>query len=200
MYFEPVLIENIFSKEDRNKLLQTLKIAEPHKNWLDRDKNREVKKYSELEKYFSRKLEPIAKEIFKDSTLKTSYSVYLKYNKPTSSLPPHRDNNACTYTIDYCVTQKTPWPLVIEGKEFHIPENAGLAFMGGHDEHSRNEMPDPNSNIVETIMFHFCPEDHWYFTEGPEYAYYLQDNNLLEQFESYYLSPKKGPKGDRLYL
>jgi hypothetical protein len=200
MHFEPVLIKNIFSIEDRNKLIEVLKTSTPNKNWLDPDKNREVKKYTELETYFSKKLEPLARQIFKDSSLKTSYSVYLNYNKPTSSLPPHKDNNACTYTIDYCVSQKTPWPLIIEGKEFQIPENAGLAFMGGHDMHSRGDMPSPDTNVVETIMFHFCPGDHWYFTEGPEYGYYLLDNNLLENSESYYLSPKKKPKGDRLYL
>jgi hypothetical protein len=64
--------------------------------------------------------------------------------------------------------------------------------MGGYDSHWRNEMPDPENNIVEMIMFHFCPEDHWYFTEGPDYVYTLKENGLLETLEvdSYELSPK----------
>jgi hypothetical protein len=26
------------------------------------------------------------------------------------------------------------------------------------------------------VMFHFCPEDHWYFTKGPEHFKHIQDH------------------------
>lgn len=161
----------------------------PLKNWKDTKNNRRVLRYKKLDSYFSKKLEPLARDIFKDQTLKSTYAVYLDYNEPTSKLPMHRDNNACTYTIDYCVSQKTPWGVVIEGKEFFIEENEGLAFMGGYDLHGRKKMPDPSNNRVEIIMFHFCPEDHWWFTEGQDYLYFLKENDLLPEGDSYYLSP-----------
>jgi len=189
MHFTPVILNNLFSDEDREALLNLLSSNKHSNNWNDKHRSRVVKKFPELE-YFSKKLEPIAREVFKDNTLKTSYSVYLRYDKPTSQLEMHRDNNACTYTIDYAISHKTPWAMTIEGEDFFIEPNQGLAFMGGYDSHGRKDMPDPENNVVEVIMFHFCPEDHWYFTEGPDYVYYLKDNDLLPHGEAYHLSPK----------
>lgn len=189
MHFNPVVIPELFSKRDLKKLRKLLDSKEPIKNWRDIKNNRRVLKYKKLDSYFSKKLEPIARKIFNDPTLKSTYSVYLDYNSPTSKLPMHRDNNACTYTIDYCVSQRTPWGVVIEGEEFFIEENQGLAFMGGYDLHGRKKMPDAKNNRVEVIMFHFCPKDHWWFTEGEDYLYYLKDNDLLPDGDSYHLSP-----------
>lgn len=189
LHFDPVILKDVFSPEDVSKLRDLLVSGVEDKNWADRKNDRRVLKFSELETYFSRKLEPIAQKIFNDPTLKTTYSVYLDYNQPTSKLPAHKDNNACTYTIDYCVSSKTPWPVVIEGQEFSFAENEALAFMGGYDSHWREDMPDPENNRVEVIMFHFCPSDHWYFTEGEDYFYYLMDNDLLSDGDSYHLSP-----------
>jgi hypothetical protein len=191
MYFQPVVLPELFSEEDQARLRELLDSKKYSKSWLDRAKSRGVKKFPELEEYFSKKIELIAREVFGDPTLKTTYSVYLDYNKPTSALPPHRDNNACTYTIDYNVSARTPWGLQIEGEEFHWPIGDGLAFMGGFDSHSRLEMPDPENNRVEVIMFHFAPADHWYFTEGPDYLYVLQEQGKLRDFDSYELSPKR---------
>jgi len=189
--FTPVVLDNLFSDEDTEKL-KALISSEAYKNsWTDKKSSRGVKKYSELETYFSKKIEPLAREIFNDPTIKTSYSVYLDYNKPTANLTMHKDNNACTYTIDYCLSAVTPWGVVVEDKEYMFSPGQGLAFMGGHDYHGRNPMPDPENNRVEVIMFHFCPEDHWYFTEGPDYVYFLQESGKLPEGDSYELSPKR---------
>lgn len=190
MYFNPVVIKNVFNDKDIKKLRKLLTSGRPLKNWKDVKNNRRVLRYKKLDSYFSKKLEPLAREIFKDQTLKSTYAVYLDYNESKSKLPMHRDNNACTYTIDYCVSQKTPWGIVIEGEEFFIKENEGLAFMGGYDLHGRKKMPDSRNNRVEVIMFHFCPEDHWWFTEGQDYLYFLKENDLLPEGDSYYLSPE----------
>lgn len=191
MHFEPVLIQDLFDASDVAELRSVLDFTSATKNWIDPRNDRRVLKYEKLDEYFSKKLEPIAKKIFKDDSLKSTYSVYLDYNKPTSNLPMHKDNNACTYTIDYCVSSITPWPLVIEGEEYIIAENQGLAFMGGYDSHGRNPMPNPETNRVEVIMFHFCPDDHWFFTEGEDYLYELMDSGRLPEGDSYHLSPKK---------
>jgi hypothetical protein len=197
MKFNPVLLDNLFSEDDIIKL-KNLVASQDYKNsWNDKNNSRGVKKYIELEEYFSKKLEPVAKKVFGDDTLKTTYSVYLDYNKPTAKLDMHRDNNACRYTIDYCVSAKTPWGFVIEDTEHVLLPGQGLAFMGGYDAHGRKAMPDPENNRVEVIMFHFCPEDHWYFTEGPDYIYTLEEQGLLGDFDSYDLSPKLNKKPDK---
>jgi hypothetical protein len=189
LHFEPIILNEVFDEEDVKQLKEMLISGNQVKDWKDPKNRRKVLKFKELDEYFSKKLEPIAKKIFNDQTLKSTYAVYLDYNQATSRLPMHKDNNACTYTIDYCVSSKTPWGILIEGKEFFIDKNQGLAFMGGYDSHGRGDMPDPENNRVEVIMFHFCPSDHWYFTEGEDYLYYLIDNNMLPEGDSYHLSP-----------
>lgn len=192
MYFNPKILDNLLSKEDHQALKALVDSDGWSKSWKDSRRNRGVRRYTELDSYFSKAIEPKAREIFGDASLKGSYAVYLDYNKPTSQLPAHRDNNACTYTIDYCISAKTPWGVIVEGEEFIFGEGQGLAFMGGYDSHWRNAMPDPENNRVQVIMFHFCPADHWYFTEGPDYVYDLKDRGMLDTFESdtYELSPK----------
>lgn len=190
MKFKPQILNNLFSEDDIKKLKELVNLDFEKKSWSDKVNSREVKKYPELTEYFSKKLESVARKVFNDQTLKSTYSVYLKYDKPTSQLGMHKDNNACTYTIDYCLSAITPWGVVVGNEEHIFLPGQGLAFMGGHDLHGRNPMPNPEGNKVEVIMFHFCPEDHWYFTEGPEYVYVLKDSDTLPEGDSYHLSPE----------
>lgn len=194
LHFRPIILDNVFNEEDVEYLKQLINSKSYEKNWVDPKNDRRVLKFKELETYFSKKLEPLVQKIFDNPKIKTTYSVYLDYDKPTSKLPKHLDNNACTYTIDYCVSAKTPWGVVVEDEEFVFGPNQALVFMGGHDFHWREAMPDPETNRVEVIMFHFCLDDHWYFTEGEDYVYYLMDNDLLSEGDSYHLSPKKAEK------
>jgi hypothetical protein len=189
LHFNPVVLNDVFSSEDVQYLRQLLNSKSYAKNWLDPNNDRRVLKFTELDSYFSKKIEPIVQEIFGSTRIKSTYAVYLDYDRPTSKLPAHLDNNACTYTVDYCVSAKTPWGVVVEGEEFVFGPNQALVFTGGHDYHWRNDMPDPENNRVEVIMFHFCLDDHWYFTHGQEYMYDLMDNGLLPEGDSYHLSP-----------
>lgn len=190
MHFYPQIINNLFTPEEQRLLRETIDSKSATSSWNDKERSRGVRKYSELDEYFGKIVEDKAKEIFSEPELKSTYSVYFDYDKPTSKLHPHRDNNACTFTIDYCVSAKTPWGVVVEDEEFVFEPGQALAFMGGHDAHWRNDMPDPETNRVEVVMFHFCLPDHWYFTEGPDYVYVLEEAGTLRDFDSYDLSPQ----------
>lgn len=192
MYFDPVILEDLFNKEDIELLRVLLDSGTPIKNWKDPHNDRRILRFDALDEYFSRKIEPVVKATFNDPSALSTYAVYLDYNKPTSKLPMHKDNNACTYTVGYSVSAKTPWPITVGGVDFIVEPGSAIAFMGGYDAHGRPDMPDPENNRVEVVMFHFCPSDHWYFTEGPDYFYELMDSGKLSDGDSYNLSPKKG--------
>lgn len=191
MHFDPVIVESLFDKDDMRALRILLDSGNPIKNWKDPHNDRRILKFTELDTYFSKKIEPLVRAIFQDQTALASYAIYLDYNKPTSKLPLHKDNNACTYTIGYSVSAKTPWPIIVGDREYIVPPGSAIAFMGGHDDHGRPDMPDPDNNRVEVVMFHFCPKDHWYFTEGPDYFYELMDSGRLSKGDSYHLSPSQ---------
>lgn len=112
-------------------------------------------------------LTPIARELFKSETLLPSYALWSQYDSPKSNLPPHLDANACTYTIDMCLSQDYMWPLWVEGKEYKLEPNTALCYYGEDQVHWRED-PQGQGN-VDMIFFHFVEPDHWWFVHGMEY-------------------------------
>jgi hypothetical protein len=119
------------------------------------------------------KLTDLAREYFERPDIKPSWCLLSIYEGKEAKLWKHKDDNACTYHIDFCVFQKTAWDLWVENndesKPYTLQENDGL-FMYGNDQlHWREKFPNPETNLVCNAFFFFCEPDHWYFTEGPDY-------------------------------
>ena len=163
------------------------------KNMLDKDTLRSLQRYalslwikSEPENYsegFGRyqfndtpilkdvhnSLTEIARKEFGSSTLQPSWVLLSIYEGEKAKLWKHKDDNACTYHIDLCLFQKTPWALWVEGEPYTLLENEGLFMYGNEQEHWREAFPDPENNLVANIFFFFCEPDHWFFTQGPRF-------------------------------
>ena len=112
---------------------------------------------------------PMAKEKFKSNTLKPSWNLLVTYQTEKAKLWKHKDDNACTYTVDYCLFQKTPWDLWVENKPYSLNENQALFMYGCDQEHWREDFPAPETNLTSYVFYFFCEPDHWYFTKGPSY-------------------------------
>ncbi len=123
------------------------------------------KEFPQLTSYLEH-LVPTARSFFDSKTLEASYAIFAHYEGNQAALPKHKDNNACTYTIDLCLYQKTPWGLWIEGKEYMLEENEAVLFYGEDQEHWREKFPNPINNEVGQVFFHFVEPDHWFFNEN----------------------------------
>ena len=160
--FQPLVIEHVFDSETRERLL-----ADCDRIWRRKDckyqqeYSRMYSNDARLWMYLERLL-PHARKTFGDETILPSYACWAMYYEPTSNLFKHKDNNACTYTIDYCVRQHEPWDLYVEGAPYTLKENQALALLGEDQEHWRE--PFKIGNIVEMVFFHYVKPDHWYFT------------------------------------
>jgi hypothetical protein len=161
--FKPVTINNVFTEDDIKKLSELVKSGVGRRVWYDDESKRHLFQHDDLENYFSKKLEPIAKKIFGDETLKTTFSLYAKYDAKGSYLSEHVDQHACVYTLDYCLSTTVDWPLTVDGVDYSIGKNGALAFMGMESPHGRQSIPDSGDHIVEMVFFHFVPKSHWYF-------------------------------------
>lgn len=131
---------------------------------------------------FHEMLTDLAREEFESHTLSPSWCLMSIYEGDQAKLWKHKDDNACTYHIDLCVFQKTPWDLWVEhngeSKPYTLQENDGLFMYGNDQEHWREAFPNPETNLVCNAFFFFCEPDHWYFTEGPDYLYtHIRANN-----------------------
>ena len=70
-----------------------------------------------------------ARSIF-GQDVKPTYALWVTYKGFKANLPRHIDDNACTYTIDLCVSHDVQWPIYIEGKELLLEPNQAAVYYG----------------------------------------------------------------------
>ena len=117
-----------------------------------------------------------ARDIFESPTLLPTYACYVKYKGARANLLRHKDSNACTYTIDLCITQDVEWPLYVEDKEYVLQPNQALCFYGEDQLHWRGPYPEKETNVVDMIFLHYAEPDHWWFTEGQAFYQKILSN------------------------
>lgn len=170
---DPLVVNDLLSPEDYAKLLTYL--DKPKNFGFDPGFSRYSIGDSELLilAELADKLTETAREAFDSKTLLPTYTLFAHYEgqNPSPSLYKHKDDNACTYTLDMCVYQKDPWDLWVEDKNYCLYPNQALAYYGNDQMHWREEFPNPESNYVAMIFFHFAELDHWWFKKGPQYLY-----------------------------
>jgi hypothetical protein len=168
---EPQIVDNILSKEDYERLKAAL--ANPKSFGFDPGFSRYCIGDGGLPilKELADKLVPLAREAFDSERLLPTYTLFAHYEgqNPEPSLYKHKDDNACTYTLDMCVYQVEPWELFVEDEAYTLYPNQALAYYGNDQWHWREKFPNPETNHVAMIFFHFAEPDHWYFTKGPDY-------------------------------
>lgn len=160
---EPIILKDTFPAELRQRLLDDCDLFVRRGDITqDPDYGRIISNNGRMYLYAEHLL-PLVRQIFQDDSILPSYNCWARYTSLNSRLPRHKDKNACTFTVDYCVQQNEPWPLFVNGKEYVLQENQSLVFMGEDMEHWRESFLPGNS--VEMIFFHFVRPDHWYFTD-----------------------------------
>lgn len=131
----------------------------------------------------------LARKVFGSATLRPSHALFAHYEGPRARLARHRDTNACEYTLDLCLYQQTAWDLWVDGEPYTLRENEALAFCGTQQEHWRHRLPDPETNQVGVVFFHFVEPDHWICTIGPGWEKKL---GLLESAGARMTDPEHG--------
>lgn len=114
---------------------------------------------------------PFVRDHFNDQTLQPTKGTVGIYFGPRAELRKHIDDDAAEYAFDMVIHKEEPWPITIDDKTFDLEENQGVYFRGNHQYHGRQEFPHPETNVYASAWFYYCPPDHWYFTQGPEFLY-----------------------------
>lgn len=135
---------------------------------------------------YLQKLVPVARNIFQSQTLLPSYGLFAHYEGNHASLFTHVDDNACTYTLDMCVYQTEPWDLEVDGKPYTLHENEALAYYGNDQMHGRGKFPNPESQHVAMIFFHFVEPDHWWYTKNADYINVIRKTMSEEEWNLKY--------------
>lgn len=179
---DPMFISQVFNHEDFNNL-RSLFV-----NYKNFDYQHGFSRYVAADnsipqmKDYANRLIPMARYLFESSGLLPTYTLFSHYEGETASLYKHKDDNACTYTIDMCVYQKYPWDLWVENKGYTLHPNQALAYYGNDQLHWREEFTYPKENHVAMIFFHFAEPDHWFFTKGPSYLSVIRKEITEEEW------------------
>lgn len=139
-------------------------------------------------KEYAEKLTESARSIFESKSLLPTYTLFSHY-EATDEIPSlyrHKDDNACTYTIDLCLYQTEPWDLWVDGVAYTLNENQALAYYGNDQLHWREEFPNLKNQQVAMVFFHFAEPDHWWFTKGPGYLSVIRNEITEEEYEQRY--------------
>lgn len=165
----PMVLKDVMSPEIYKEYRDLFPI-EQVKTWdFQHDFSRYAYANGMLDKY-AQLLTPLAREVFESPNLLPTYTLFAHYEGPNAKLWKHKDDNACTYTIDMCVYQKYAWDLYVDNQPYTLLPNEALAYYGNDQEHWREEFPMKESNHVAMTFFHFAEPDHWYFTKGEDYV------------------------------
>jgi hypothetical protein len=179
---DPKIIKNIFSDEDFLKIKDFFIKKQKNKENFERSFGRYT--YSDdIVKEYLDKLVILAREVFDSKTLVPSYALFAHYEGEHASLFSHVDDNACTYTLDMCLYQNEPWELYVNEVPYILNENEALAYYGNDQYHERLPIPNPNSQYVAMIFFHFVEPDHWWCTKGPGYLDVIRNHITEEEWE-----------------
>jgi len=184
----PFIINEIFSKEALAEIQKyTMKLWVESPNYDESFGRHQWANHEFANQMHSRLLE-IAREKFGSATLIPSWNLISIYEGEQAKLWKHKDDNACTYHIDFCIFQKQPWDLWVEhegeSKPYTLNENDGLFMYGNDQEHWREAFPNPESNLVAQGFFFFAEPDHWFFTKGADYLKVIRGELTEEQFNA----------------
>ena len=169
---DPIIKTNLFNDKFFNEIVSTVGGLTKDSFDYDRGFGRFLLKSGAGNDIVNRSLTEaldVAREVFNSSTLLPTYALFSRYEGYRSNLFKHYDTNACTYTLDVCISSKVDWPLFVEDVAYSLNPNEALCFYGEDQFHWRGEFPEKETNVVEMIFLHYAEPDHWFFTKPREF-------------------------------
>lgn len=182
-----IIINDIFSKQELIKINQCIN------NSLEKEEINyyfgRMNKGFELDQDIINKINKIPSDNgYSDLILiHYGYSIYSKlYGLP--KLPPHIDQQACEFTIDFQLESNIDWSVIVENNEFYLKDNSALIFSGENQLHWRPKINFNDKNYLKMIFFHFSKKDHWFLTDNT----FLNQQNILKKEYEKLKNMKKG--------
>ena len=116
----------------------------------------------------------VASSVFARTTIIPTYYKFCRYSPRYGAprVPPHIDENACTYTVDIQLDSSTEWPIYIDFEEFKLTDGDAVLYMGEDQLHWRPPFPsDHGSEFVTMLFAHYAEPEHWFFKYGQNHIY-----------------------------
>jgi hypothetical protein len=122
-------------------------------------------------------------DVFKVNNIAPTYFKFAKYSLRYGipRVPPHIDENACTYTVDVQLDSTIDWSIYVELEEHVMSDGDALLYMGESQLHWRPQYAgQTNEDYITMLFMHYAHMDHWYFTKGPEF---MADSDFHERWK-----------------
>ena len=118
--------------------------------------------------------------VFGLNTLIPTYYKFCRYSPRYGSprVPPHIDENACTFTVDIQLDSNIDWPIYIDFEQHLLQDGDAVLYMGEEQLHWRPPFPQSDESSFVTMLFmHYAEPDHWFFQYGQDYIYNVDFHN-----------------------
>lgn len=125
----------------------------------------------------------VAVDVFGVNNIAPTYFKFAKYSLRygVPRVPPHIDENACTYTVDVQLDSTIDWSIYVELDEYTMSDGDALLYMGESQLHWRPQYEgQTNEDYVTMLFMHYAHINHWYFTNGPQF---MSDFDFHEQWK-----------------
>lgn len=112
--------------------------------------------------------------VFGNIPLVPTYYKFCRYSPRYGSprVPPHVDENACTYTVDIQLDSNVKWPIYVDFDEYLLQDGDAVVYMGEDQLHWRPAFPETDDSSFITMLFmHYAKPEHWFFQYGQDYIY-----------------------------
>ncbi len=176
----PLIIKNLLPQNEFQKLQDYIKDLDKSKlGHSDEFSRYEFGGYETLDS-LHKSLIPVAMDFFESQTLLPSFN-FGSWYYGQASLEKHKDVSPCTYSIDLCVYQTTPWDLYVEGIPYTLQENEALLYYGEGQRHWREDFPGGEDEVVCNVFFFYVEPDHWSITEPKEKHDKIREQMFIER-------------------
>lgn len=111
-------------------------------------------------------------DFFGVSDIAPTYFKFARYSSRYGipRVPPHVDENACTYTVDIQLSSTLVWPIYVDTEEHVLSDGDALIYGGEEQLHWRPKfLGQTEEDYVVMLFMHYANTNHWYFTKGPQF-------------------------------
>jgi hypothetical protein len=169
--FEPIIVDNIFSKEDIDEIYAIINSTPEEKTKLQTWAGHRAWHVPLGDKIVAKINEAVKRTFGDELVLRQDYS-FARYSGEWGykvKLFPHSDiRDSQRMTFDIQLNADEPWGIIVEDKTYFLENNQALCFAGTQQVHWREKKPIDVNSKIDMIFCHLEYVDDRGFEEHRE--------------------------------
>jgi len=195
IFFEPLVLDDFYSKEDFLELKEFISKLELNKIAYTKQMNKWEDKINLPQKFIDIAIQKV-KDVLKTEDVEFAYYLYAHHQISSDGRKPflqvHLDWSPGTYMVDLHVGGNRDWEIIAHDQRFVTKENQAVLVQPEFDFHYRENWNSDDPEVYyQALFFHLKRKNHWSNKYGIQYQdnekFLKFQNQRLHLFENHYL-------------